>query len=884
MKRRIRTISVALAFGILWGCGGSPKTESSGSNTAGKRNGSSDDGGATNQGGNSADGATGPASGGSNIPDIDLTSGGSQSNCPSSCEALNANCGMVTDVRCAGVVDCGTCAEDEMCGSVTPNQCTKIKPPCTPKTCEELGATCGAINDGCNDTLLLDCGACPVGQLCGVVTPNRCDVGAVCVPMTCADLPGVECGFQGDGCGASIDCGSCPAGDLCVKEGDLTHCVTPVPDCTPKTCAELGVDCGMTGDGCNNTLDCGNPCVAPKICGGDPTAPGKCGCTGLCSQIPNCEAGTTTSIRGTVYDPGGRNPLYNALVYIPNNPSDPGLQPFTIRTSTCDVCGSTAAGDPLVSTKTGTDGTFTLTDVPVGQGLTLVVQLGRWRRIYTIDIPTPCADNPLPDDGKLTLPKNKSEGDIPLIAAVTGSRDGMECVLWKAGIDTEEFTNPSGDGRVHLYQGSGQDGAGTSIDEATPSETELFAPDADGNVPLNSYDMLILACQGSDNDLDETLQPSLAYWQQLVDYVDNGGRTFATHWSYSYMRAGGAANPLSTTATWMEDERQNTSTGTIVTDPQINPMAADFTAWLGLVGGLDTPVTDPATFPLVDARFNVSAVTPPGQTWVTAPRPPILGDDEPDPTLPEPGQPLPVHYTFNTPVSDGTGDSCGKFVYSDFHVSEGNPRLNFPENCGSWDDFTAQEKVLEFMLFDLSACVTPYIPECEPTTCEVLGYECGISGDGCGNSIDCGPCPVGEICGLITANMCDPFTCTPTTCEALGYECGLAGDGCGNAIDCGPCPPGEVCGAGGPGICGTDTCDPIDCAVQGIECGLAGDGCGNAIDCGPCPPGLICGAGGPGKCGIPSCIPLTCEQQDIPCGKAGDGCGAEIDCGSCEME
>ena len=84
-------------------------------------------------------------------------------------------------------------------------------------------------------------------------------------------------------------------------------------------------------------------------------------------------------------DPAGIHPLYDALVYIPNDPSDPGLQPFPAGI-TCDVCGATAAGDPLVTTFTAPDGTFTLSNVPVGASVPLVVQLGRWRRQFTVNI------------------------------------------------------------------------------------------------------------------------------------------------------------------------------------------------------------------------------------------------------------------------------------------------------------------------------------------------------------------------------------------------------------------------------------------------------------------------------------------------------------------
>jgi hypothetical protein len=484
-------------------------------------------------------------------------------------------------------------------------------------------------------------------------------------------------------------------------------------------------------------------------------------------------------------------------VYIPNDPHDPGLKPFETRSNTCDVCGATAAGDPLVSTQTATDGSFTLNNVPVGEGIALVVQVGRWRRIFEVDITDACAENTLPNGGKLTLPKNQSEGDIPRIAAVTGAADGMECMLWKAGIDTAEFTNPDGDGRVHLYQGSGKAtedgvGPGTRINASTPSETALYVKDGDGNIPLTAYDMLILACQGSDYGRDTKKQPALAYWSDLVNYANSGGRVFATHWSHSYMRSGGATNPLSTTATWTgSGAYDSTGTGIVVNDPKINPRHAEFTDWLEFVGALNTPITSPATFKMIDPRGDISRVTSPGQTWITA-------------TSENQSKPLPAHYTFNTPVSDGTGKSCGRFVYSDFHVSAGDPTKDFPANCGSWNNFTAQEKILEFMLFDLSACVTPYVPLCTPKTCTDLDYDCGIAGDGCGKSIDCGTCEENETCGAGGTNKCgSSHSCTPKTCEQQGLECGAAGDGCGAALDCGNCDAGMVCGLNAPGKCGT---------------------------------------------------------------------------------
>ena len=44
---------------------------------------------------------------------------------------------------------------------------------------------------------------------------------------------------------------------------------------------------------------------------------------------------------GTVYDPAGQHPVYNAIVYVPNEP----LKPFT-EGVVCDQCGVLTTGNP----------------------------------------------------------------------------------------------------------------------------------------------------------------------------------------------------------------------------------------------------------------------------------------------------------------------------------------------------------------------------------------------------------------------------------------------------------------------------------------------------------------------------------------------------------
>src|ERR1700677_548723 len=40
-------------------------------------------------------------------------------------------------------------------------------------------------------------------------------------------------------------------------------------------------------------------------------------------------------------------------------------------------------------------------------------------------------------------------------------------------------------------------------------------------------------------------------------------------------------------------------------------------------------------------------------------------------------------------------------------------------------------------------------------------------------------------------------SCNPLTCAKLGYNCGVAGDGCGGSLDCGTCSGTQTCGGGG---------------------------------------------------------------------------------------
>jgi hypothetical protein len=527
-------------------------------------------------------------------------------------------------------------------------------------------------------------------------------------------------------------------------------------------------------DGCGGLVDCGT-CAAPSICGGGGVAnvcggaPGAGGgpCVNLCLQQANCGGGVQTTLSGTVFAPNGVDPLYGALVYVPNAPVDPfapGVQ--------CQQCGAEASGSPLVRAITGPDGTFTIENAPSGANIPLVIQVGRWRRQVTIPSVSACVDNPLPS-GLTRLPRQKAEGDIPFMAFSTGGVDALECVLRKIGIDDSEFTLPpdkGGNGRVNLYQGNG-----ATMGPGTPDDADL----TNNLAALSRYDMVLFPCEGGQ------INKPLTARQNLLQYASMGGRIFATHYSYVWLFD---TAPFSTAANWHVNQAPLPDlTGFIDTS---FPKGQAFATWLVGVGASTTF----ARIPLKTIRHDLDGVVAPSQLWISA-----------DPAV---SASAVMHFTFNTPVGAPADQQCGRVLYDDFHVEDApTAGLTFPQECAA-GPMSPQEKALEFMLFDLASCIAPDIPPppptCTPRSCADQGLSCGPAGDGCGAVIQCGDCPAGQTCGGGgTPSACGGPTCTPKTCADAGAECGPVADGCGGVVDCGPCVPPTTCGGGGlPNVCG----------------------------------------------------------------------------------
>jgi hypothetical protein len=223
---------------------------------------------------------------------------------PKTCQELGRTCGMVGN-GCGGTLNCGGCADCKKCSAAgacendgAQNGMTCSPPQggrcddgtckaCVPKTCQELGRTCGSADNGCGGTVncggCADCkkcssgGACEDdagqnGMTCSPPQGGKCDDGACkCVPKTCQEL-GRTCGSVDNGCGGTLNCGGCGDCQMCNNSGACVadgskngdQCSPPQGGmCQGGTCqAPQPVDCQVSGWDCGTcTAACNRMCT-----------------------------------------------------------------------------------------------------------------------------------------------------------------------------------------------------------------------------------------------------------------------------------------------------------------------------------------------------------------------------------------------------------------------------------------------------------------------------------------------------------------------------------------------------------------------------------------------------------------------------------------------
>jgi len=322
--------------------------------------------------------------------------------------------------------------------------------------------------------------------------------------------------------------------------------------------------------------------------------------------------------------------------------------------------------------------------MPVGSDIPLVIQAGRWRRQLVIPNVASCQNTALLAT-LAVMPSTHLQGDIPLIAIVTGAVDATECALRKIGIADSEFTDPGGTGRINFYLGdttpNGTAGPGAQIDASTPSETVLEGTQA----AMNQYDLVMYSCQGAETAQTPEQQ------QVLINYANAGGRVYATHYAYVWLDND---PPFEGTADWdVNQTSYSTGTGTI---NQAFPEGLELAQWLQAIGATTTL----GQIPINTLREDFNGVVAPSELWLTASQ-----------TVPSGGSNVPMQYTFNTPVGASAANQCGRVQFNDYHVenSDYSAGETFPAECPG-GAMTPQEKLLEYNLFDLTNFLAPDLP------------------------------------------------------------------------------------------------------------------------------------------------------------------------------
>jgi hypothetical protein len=304
------------------------------------------------------------------------------------------------------------------------------------------------------------------------------------------------------------------------------------------------------------------------------------------------------------------------------------------------------------------------------------------------------------------------------MAIATGGADSLECLLSRIGVDKSEYVaGPGGAGRIHIFQGDG----GANTNPAAPVASTGLWPNSTATAvaDMSAYDITLLTCEGHETTggggggggrggFGGGGQPLSTMQQQaLFNYAAAGGRVFASHYHYAWFNVGPFAAVTPPLATWTPGTNDMGDINGIVQTTLPNgsafPRGQAMAQWLMNVNALTN-----GELPIQAARHNadVRAANALSTPWIVADknaRP--AGATE--------------YFSFDTPIGVAPVEQCGRVVYSDLHVGAASGdygqmsgaqqipmNATTPSGCAN-NALSPQEKALEFMLFDLSGCITP---------------------------------------------------------------------------------------------------------------------------------------------------------------------------------
>ena len=241
-----------------------------------------------------------------------------------------------------------------------------------------------------------------------------------------------------------------------------------------------------------------------------------------------------TRLTGKVVAPEGTIPIAGALVYLAGAP--PAAIPDGVY---CDKCVHLPDGTAFTTTRA--DGTF---ELEAGRGSAyLVVQKGAFRRVRSISLaggtqPVPAAMTTLP-----AITDKAAGDDVPKIAVLLGAWDPIELVLARMGLKatiTKDFLGKaqvlSKDAPSFAIYGAHLPGEVTPY----PAPITLLTDPKE----ISKYHIVFIPCSGTPYMGDDSSAPrcsgvyasSPKVKTTLNEFVQKGGRLYASDWSYEYVR------------------------------------------------------------------------------------------------------------------------------------------------------------------------------------------------------------------------------------------------------------------------------------------------------------------------------------------------------------
>jgi hypothetical protein len=404
-----------------------------------------------------------------------------------------------------------------------------------------------------------------------------------------------------------------------------------------------------------------------------PDAAGDAGPPSHCPDTP-------TRIMGTALVPNGMDPVPGIFVYAT---LDSHVFAPPAATVECQTCRDSPP-DAIAYTRTSADGTFSLRGAMLDDGgtFTIVTESGGFRHVERhVEVPA-CGELVLPSSAT-TLPGRASGDDVvPRIAVARATMANVN----------DDF------GRV-------LEAIGVGFDVFDPNRTGARLPnDMIGLIgdpaALAGYQILALPCGSLGNfSVGPVLTPALV--ENLRAWLAQGGRLYVSDLAYEVVAQTFpdaivfAEGPSSRAGADDADVGQGIDAATTL-DAIVEDEA--LLAWLQVVGAVPDGSAGIGISDLRDPWAAIDRLPPEslapdatGHTHASI----LVSGDVTWHTMATAFHPLTVQADY----PDGAGSYCGRVLFSSYHVQTSRD-----------DTLAPQERVLEYLFFQLGGCIQSGAP------------------------------------------------------------------------------------------------------------------------------------------------------------------------------